>query len=51
MTEMSALEDVTRLAIDGDKGTLDLVVRELQAHVYALALRMSHQRESVILTP
>jgi hypothetical protein len=30
---MSAFEDVTRLAIDGDKGALDLVVRELQAHV------------------
>lgn len=45
MTETSALEDVARLAIDGDKGALDLVVRALQADIYALALRMLWNRE------
>ena len=45
MTETSALEDVARRAIDGDKGALDLVVRALQADIYALALRMLWNRE------
>ena len=45
MTNTSALEDLVRLAIDGDKGALDLVVRELQADIYALALRMLWNKE------
>ena len=45
MADTSALEDVARLAIDGDKGALDLVVRELQADIYGLALRMLWNKE------
>ena len=45
MTDPSALEDLARLAIDGDKGALDLVLRELQPDVYGLALRMLWSRE------
>lgn len=45
MAKTSALEDLVRLAIDGDKGALDLVVRELQADIYALALRMLWNKE------
>jgi RNA polymerase sigma factor (sigma-70 family) len=41
----SSLEDLARLAIDGDRGALDLVVRELQGPVYHLALRMLWNRE------
>jgi RNA polymerase sigma factor (sigma-70 family) len=45
MADRSALEDLARLAIDGDKGALDLVLRELQPDVYGLALRMLWSRE------
>lgn len=45
MREPSELEDLARLAIDGDKGALDLVVRELQRDVYGIALRMLWNRE------
>jgi RNA polymerase sigma factor (sigma-70 family) len=45
MTERSELEDLARLAIDGDKGALDLVVRELQRDIYGLALRMLWNKE------
>jgi RNA polymerase sigma factor (sigma-70 family) len=41
----SSLEDLARLAIDGDRGALDLVVRELQDRVYHLALRMLWNKE------
>ena len=41
----SALEELGRLAIEGDKGALDLVVRELQQHIYGLALRMLWNKE------
>jgi RNA polymerase sigma factor (sigma-70 family) len=41
----SALEDLGRLAINGDKGALDLVVGDLQPHVYGLALRMLWNKE------
>ena len=41
----SSLEDLARLAIDGDRGALDLVVRELQDRVYHLALRMFWNKE------
>lgn len=45
MTDRSALEDLARLAIDGDRGALDLVLRELQPDVYGLALRMLWNKE------
>jgi len=45
MATTSPLEDLARLAIDGDQGALDLVVRELQPDVYGLALRMLWNRE------
>ena len=45
MTKTAALEDLVRLAIDGDRGALDLVVRELQTDVYGLALRMLWNKE------
>src|SRR5262245_48490221 len=45
MDRSSALEDLARLAIDGDRGALDLVVRELQPDIYGLALRMLWNRE------
>ncbi len=41
----STLEDLARLAIDGDQGALDLVVRELQPDVYGIALRMLWNKE------
>jgi RNA polymerase sigma factor (sigma-70 family) len=41
----SVLEDLARLAIDGDRGALDLVVRELQRDIYGLALRMLWNKE------
>lgn len=41
----SSLEDLARLAIDGDRGALDLVVRELQGRVYHLALRILWNKE------
>ena len=45
MTHSSGLEDLARLAIEGDRGALDLVVRELQPDVYGLALRMLWNKE------
>lgn len=45
MSNSSPLEDLARLAIDGDQGALDLVVRELQRDVYGLALRMLWNKE------
>ena len=41
----SALEDLAKLAIDGDRAALDLVVRELQKNIYGLALRMLWNKE------
>lgn len=41
----SDLEELTRLAIDGDRGALDLLVRQLQVPVYGLALRMLWNKE------
>jgi RNA polymerase sigma factor (sigma-70 family) len=45
VTPSSALEDLARLAIDGDRGALDLVVRELQPDIYGLSLRMLWNKE------
>jgi RNA polymerase sigma factor (sigma-70 family) len=45
MSEASPLEDLARLAIDGDHGALDLVVRELQRDIYGIALRMLWNKE------
>jgi RNA polymerase sigma factor (sigma-70 family) len=45
MAETSALENLARLAIDGDKGALELLLRELQPDVFGLALRMLWSRE------
>ena len=39
------LDELVRLAIDGDSAALDLVVRHLQANIYGLALRMLWNRE------
>jgi RNA polymerase sigma factor (sigma-70 family) len=39
------LEDLARLAIDGDRGALDLLVREIQQGIYGLALRMLWNKE------
>lgn len=40
MSQPSSLDTLARLAIDGDQGALDLVIRELQPDVYGIALRM-----------
>ena len=45
MADPSALEDLARLAIDGDRGALDLLVRELQRDIYGLSLRMLWNKE------
>jgi len=45
MMQAMALEDVARLAIDGDRDALDRLVRDLQGDVYGLALRMLWNRE------
>lgn len=45
MSDSSALDDLARLAIDGDQGALDLVVRELQSDIYNIALRMLWNKE------
>ena len=45
MGNLSPLEDLARLAIDGDQGALDLVVRDLQPDVYGIALRMLWNKE------
>jgi len=39
------LEDVARLALEGDRDALESLVRELQGDVYGLALRMLWNRE------
>jgi RNA polymerase sigma factor (sigma-70 family) len=44
-TEATALEDVAKRAIDGDRDALDRLVRALQDDVYGLALRMLWNRE------
>jgi RNA polymerase sigma factor (sigma-70 family) len=43
--ESIALEDIARRAIDGDRDALDRLVRDLQGHIYGLALRMLWNRE------
>ena len=45
MSQTSPLEDLARLAIDGDQGALDLVIRDLQPDVYGIALRMLWNKE------
>jgi hypothetical protein len=45
MTPPTPLEDLARLAVDGDHDALDRLVRELQGDVYGLALRMLWNRE------
>ena len=45
MSQPSPLENLARLAIDGDQGALDLIVRELQPDVYGIALRMLWNKE------
>lgn len=45
MSDSSPLEHLARLAIDGDQGALDLVVRELQPDIYGIALRMLWNKE------
>lgn len=40
MDEVTTLEALARRAIDGDRDAVASIVRELQANVYALALRM-----------
>ena len=45
MRAPSPIEDLARLAIDGDQGALDLIVRELQPDVYGIALRMLWNKE------
>ena len=45
MTTSLTLEELARLAIDGDRGALDLVVRELQPDLYGLALSMLWNKE------
>ena len=41
----TALEDLARLALDGDRDAVERLVRELQSDVYGLALRMLWNRE------
>lgn len=45
MATDSALEDLARLAIDGDRGALDLLVRALQRDIYGITLRMLWNKE------
>ena len=45
MAPPMTLEDVARRAIDGDRGALDRLVRDVQGDVYGLALRMLWNRE------
>ena len=45
MEQGLTLEDVARRAIEGDRDALDRLVKELQADVYGLALRMLWNRE------
>ena len=45
MAEPSALEDLARQAVDGDRDALERLVSHLQTDVYGLALRMLWNRE------
>ena len=45
MSPAAPLEDLARLAIDGDRGALDAVVHELQRDIYGIALRMLWNKE------
>ena len=45
MAESSALEDLARQAVDGDRDALERLVSHLQVDVYGLALRMLWNRE------
>lgn len=45
MADTSALEDLARQAVGGDRDALDRLVRQLQTDVYGLALRMLWNRE------
>jgi len=45
MTDPLTLEDIARLALDGDREALDALVRALQGDIYGLALRMLWNRE------
>jgi RNA polymerase sigma factor (sigma-70 family) len=45
MTEPLTLEDVARRAVDGDRGALDRLVKDVQGDIYGLALRMLWNRE------
>jgi RNA polymerase sigma factor (sigma-70 family) len=45
MSDSPVLEHLARLAIDGDQGALDLVVRELQPDIYGITLRMLWNKE------
>ena len=44
MAQPMTLEDIARLAIDGNREALDRLVRELQSDIYGLALRMLWNR-------
>lgn len=41
----TSLDDLARLALDGDRDALERLVRELQGDIYALCLRMLWNRE------
>jgi RNA polymerase sigma factor (sigma-70 family) len=45
MTQPMALEDIARQALDGDRNAVEQLVRDLQADIYGLALRMLWNRE------
>jgi DNA-directed RNA polymerase specialized sigma24 family protein len=45
MAQGTTLEDVARLAVDGDREALDSLVQALQGDIYGLALRMLWNRE------
>ena len=45
MTTPTTIEDIARLALNGDREALDALVRALQGDIYGLALRMLWNRE------
>jgi RNA polymerase sigma factor (sigma-70 family) len=45
MMPLVPVEDLARLALDGDRDAVERLVRELQSDVYGLALRMLWNRE------